>query len=99
MAGQLNRLERKIITIAQEKYITINDDPDYWGTIPPGCDLDAEIAKLTNAAEAAGIAVYDDCQPSQEVRDDGTEIDWFAEWCAGGFEWDEHRWTNWFRGQ
>jgi len=44
-----------------EKYITINDDPDYWGTMPPGCDLDAEITKIINAAEAAGIAVYNDC--------------------------------------
>jgi hypothetical protein len=81
-----------------EKYITINDDPDYWGTMPRD-DRDAWIAKISNAADDAGIVVYDDCQPSQEVRDTGTEIDWFTEWCGVGHEWDEHDWTNWFRGQ
>jgi len=82
-----------------EKYITIKDDPDYWGTMPPGCDLDAEITKIINAAEDARIPVYHNCQPSQEVRDTGTEIDWFTEWCRPGHDWDEHDWTNWFRAQ
>jgi len=83
----------------RQTYITIKDDIDYWNQMPAGCDLDAEIAKITNAAKAAGIAVYNDCQPPQEVRDNGTEIDWYTEWCGAGYEWDEHQWTNWFRGQ
>jgi hypothetical protein len=84
---------------SREKYITINDDPDYWGSVEPDFDLDGEIAKLINAADDAGITVYHDCKPSQEVRDNGTEIYWFGEWCGGGHAWDEHRWVNWFRGQ
>jgi len=83
----------------RQTYITINDDPDDWGAMPPGCDLDAEITKIINAADDAKIVVYHNCQPSQEVRDNGTEIDWFAEWCGVGHEWDEHDWTNWFRAQ
>jgi hypothetical protein len=87
------------MAIAREKFITINDDSDYWGTIPPGCDLDSEITKIINAADDAGITVYYDCKLLQEVRDNGTEIEWFTEWCATGHEWDEHHWVNWFRGQ
>jgi hypothetical protein len=94
---RVNEPERNEAMI--EKYITINDDPDYWGAMPPGCDLAAEIAKIINAADDAGIVVYDDCQPSKEVRDTGTAIDWFTEWCAVGHTWDEHDWTNWFRAQ
>jgi len=97
--GPINRPERKIMTNAHEKYITINDEIDYWGAMPPGRDRDAETTKIINAAEAAGIAVYSDCQPSQEVRDNGTELDWFTEWCTTGHELDEHHWVNWFRGQ
>jgi len=97
--GPTNRPERKIMTIAQEKFITITDDIDCWGTIPPGCDLDDEITQLLNAAADAEIVVYYNCQPSQEVRDNGTELDWFSEWCGGGHTWDEHHWVIWFRGQ
>ena len=94
-----NSPERKIMTIALEKFITINNDVDYWGSVPPDFDLDDEIRKIVDAAEAAGIIVYDVCQPSQETRDNGTEIDWFTEWCSAGHEWDEHYWAKWFRGQ
>jgi hypothetical protein len=82
-----------------EQYITISDDPDCWGPMPPGCDLDAEITKIINAADDAGVVVYDGCKPSQEIRDTGTEIDWFAEWCVAWHELDEHEWAKWFRAQ
>jgi len=87
------------MTIAREKFITIHEDSDYWGAIPPGCDLDDEMTKIIDAAEDAGVVVYLNCTPSQEVRDNGTEIDWFAEWCATGHEWDESQWIEWFRKQ
>ena len=54
---------------------------------------------IRQAAEDAGVVVYLNCTPSQEVRDNGTEIDWFAEWCATGHEWDESQWIEWFRKQ
>ena len=81
-----------------EKYITINDDIDCWGTVPPDFDLEEEIAKITNAADDAGISVYDGCKPSQETIDTGTEIDWFTEWCHS-YEWTELKWSEWFRKQ
>jgi hypothetical protein len=88
---------------SREKYITINDDADYWGPIPPGVDLNDEIAKITNAAEDAGIVVYDNCKPSEEVRDNGTQINWFSPWCEaffdGGIAWSESQWLDWFRQQ
>jgi hypothetical protein len=43
--------------------------------------------------------VYLNCPPSQEVRDNGTEIDWVTEWCATGHAWGEHHWVEWFRKQ
>ena len=84
---------------SREKYITINDDPDYWGSVPPDFDLDDEIEKITNAAEDAGIVVYDDCKPTYEVRDNGTEIDWFTEWCVVAHSWSKSEWLDWFRQQ
>ena len=82
-----------------EKYITINDDPDYWGSVAPDFDLDEEIAKIANAADDAGIVVYDGCEPSQETIDTGTEIDWFSEWCTVADSWSESQWAEWFRKQ
>ena len=83
----------------REKYITINDDPDYWGSVAPDFDLDEEIAKIANAADDAGIVVYDGCEPSQETIDTGTEIDWFSEWCTVADSWSESQWAEWFRKQ
>lgn len=82
-----------------EKYITINDEVDCWGSVPADFDLDAEIAKLTNAAQDAGIVVYDGCEPSQETIDTVTEIDWFSEWCTVADSWSELQWVDWFRKQ
>lgn len=82
-----------------EKYITINDDIDCWGEVPANFDVGAEIAKITNAANDAGIVVYDGCEPSQETIDTGTEIDWFSEWCAVADSWSESQWVDWFRKQ
>ena len=79
----------------REKYITINDDIDYWGTVPPDFDLEDEIAKITNAADDAGIVVYDGCESSQEAIDTGTEIDW----CSVADSWTESQWVEWFRKQ
>jgi len=87
------------MTIAREKFITITDDIDCWGAMPPGCDLDSEITKIINAADDAKIVVYHNRTPSQEVQDTGTEVEWFTEWCGAGYEWDEHHWVNWFRAQ
>ena len=83
----------------REKYITINDDPDYWGSVEPDFDLDEEIAKITNAADDAGIVVYDGDKPSQETIDTGIEIDWFSEWCTVADSWSESQWVEWFRKQ
>ena len=83
----------------REKYITINDDIDYWGSVPANFDMDEEIAKITNAAQDAGIVVYDGCEPSQETIDSGTEIDWFSEWCTVADSWSESQWVEWFRKQ
>ena len=82
-----------------EKYITINGDIDYWGEVPANFDMDAEIAKITNAAHDAGIVVYDGCEPSEETVDTGTKIDWFAEWCTVADFWTESQWVEWFRKQ
>lgn len=81
-----------------EKYITINGDIDYWGEVPANFDMDAEIAKITNAAHDAGIVVYDGCKPSQETVYSGREIDWSTEWCHS-YEWNESQWADWFRKQ
>lgn len=83
-------------TAATEKYITINDNIDCWGDVPPDFDLDDEIAKITNAAQNAGIVVYENCNPSQEVRDNGFEVQWFTEWCYS-YAWNESQWVEWFR--
>ena len=82
----------------REKYITINDDIDYWGSVPVNFDMGEEIAKITNAADDAGIVVYDGCEPSQETIDTGKEIDWSTEWCYS-YEWSEAQWLDWFRKQ
>ena len=82
----------------REKYITINDDIDYWGEVPENFDMGAEIAKITNAADDAGIVVYDGCEPPQETIDSGREIDWSTEWCYS-YEWSESQWLEWFRKQ
>ena len=82
----------------REKYITINDDIDYWGSVPANFDMDEEIAKLTNAAQDAGIVVYDGCKPSQETIDSGKKVDWSTEWCYS-YEWSESQWVEWFRKQ
>lgn len=83
----------------REKYITINDDIDCWGAVPANFDLEEEITKITNAADDAGIGVYDGCEPSQETIDTGTEIDWFSEWCTVADSWSELQWVDWFRKQ
>ena len=82
----------------REKYITINDDIDCWGEVPANFDMQAEIAKITNAADDAGIVVYDGCEPSQETIDSGKQVDWSTEWCYS-YEWTESQWVEWFRKQ
>jgi hypothetical protein len=84
---------------SREKYITINDDSDYWGSVPPDFDLDDEITKIVGAAHAAGITVYENSEPSYEIRDEGIEIDWFSEWCGVADSWSESQWVEWFRKQ
>jgi hypothetical protein len=84
---------------SREKYITINDDIDCWGSVPPDFDLDDEIRKIVDAAHAAGITVYENSEPSYELRDEETEIDWFSEWCGVAELWSESQWVEWFRGQ
>jgi hypothetical protein len=84
---------------SQEKFITINDDPDYWGSVSPDFDLDDEIEKIVDAAHAAGITVYKNSEPSYEIRDEGKEIDWFSEWCGVADLWSESQWVEWFRKQ
>lgn len=88
--------------MSHDKYITVNDDIDYWcGSTPPDeFDSAAEASKIQSAAEAAGIPVIrDSMSRRQQYSDDGeelVEIDWFSEWCAAGYAWDEERWTEWF---
>lgn len=82
-----------------EKYITINVGFECWAEVSSDFDLDAESAKLTNAAHDAGIVVYDGDKPSQETIDTGTEIDWLSEWRTVADSWSELQWVEWFRKQ
>jgi len=84
---------------SRQKFITINDDIDCWGSVEPDFDLDDEIRKIVDAAESAGITVYENSEPTYEIRDEGTEIDWFTEWCGVADLWSESQWVEWFRKQ
>lgn len=74
------------------RYITVNSGSDYWGN-NVDYDCEAEADKIQSAAEAAGIPVIRDVYHRHtQYTDDGEEmvvIDWFSEWCSGGYAWSE----------
>lgn len=79
------------------KFITVSSDPDAWGTSYDGDGFDsvAESRKIRDAAEAAGVEVYDYYSKPRD-RDEFDEIDWFEEWCSEGHTWSLFQWVDWF---
>ena len=84
------------------KYITINTASDAWGdtTATPEFDVMAEVSKIRDAAESAGVEVFINVIDQQPKYDDNdnerVEIDWFDTWCSYGYEWTGEQWSEWF---
>ena len=75
-------------------HITIGNDPQYWGSDGTG-DVDAYVERVSAAAEAAGVDVRGHTLGYYEDADD--EINWWDEWCGGGYRWNRQTWAAWFR--
>lgn len=77
------------------KFITVSNESDAWGANTEGFDIEAEVEKITDAAEFAGIEVYDYHSKPRD-RDEFDQIDWFSTWCCEGHAWSDEQWRDWF---
>ena len=82
-----------------DKYITFNRYVNHFTSPSPDLEINKEIAKITNAAQSAGIAVYNECKPSQETIDNEIEVEWIEVYCGSMGIWDESQWSEWFHQQ
>lgn len=84
------------------KFITLSTDVCSYGSKCTEDQRDALNATLTAAAQAAGIICLVDSTPEQREAspsplEDENEIDWFAQSCAGGWDWSVGQWTEWLK--
>ena len=81
-------------------FVTLSTDPSSYGSAFDPADVSVLNATIREAAEKAGVDViegYSTTRQSEERRDNGDEeLDWFATWCAGGHEWNQEQWNEWF---
>ena len=81
------------------KYIALHTNPEYYGSECSSKQADALNSTLKAAAAQAGIPCYiDPSKPvSSQLEADGhDQIDWFAQACAGGWDWSVDQWVAWF---
>jgi hypothetical protein len=98
--------------ITMTYFITISLAPESWdisggsraGTPIPKIDPLTEAARITAAAQAAGIHVIHtdalgDSPDLPAAVATVTHVDWSGVWENGGWSWSTQEWTNWFNSQ
>jgi len=79
-------------------YVSLNTDPQFYGS-----ECTAEMAEklnavLTAACWLAGLDCFTDLSKPQssELEYEGREsVDWFAQACAGAWDWTADQWAKW----
>ena len=79
-------------------YVALHTDPQFYGSECTNEQAETLNATLVAACDRAGIDCYTDLSKPQssDLEYEGAEsIDWFAQSCAGGWDWSVDQWVTW----